>query len=200
MVSHILFPFPVTGPLVVSHAPAASHTCRANAFVNILLLFVSFRKFYQDKHAKLQCCTDSIVKSSSTTSVKGFARTLLADEALYNFATFCLKASILYLYHRIFFVSRRFTTTLCALALFILTYSTIQGVGAFLQCIPVNSNWDPKVKRFCLHIDIAATVFAVCNVVTDFIILALPMPMLWQMQKPTKKKVQIMGMFLLGGL
>ena len=125
---------------------------------------------------------------------------LLADEVIYNFATFCLKASILYLYHRVIFVSRPFTWTLLVVALFVFIYSGIQGVGSFLQCTPLNSNWRPEVKRHCLHIDAAATTFAVCNVLSDFVILILPMPVLWNLKKPTKEKIQIMGMFLMGGL
>lgn len=69
-----------------------------------------------------------------------------------------------------------------------------------LHSMPIDSNWKPKVKHYCVNTDIGATIIAAFNVVTDFAILILPMPLLYKLQKPMKEKIQIMGMFLLGGL
>jgi len=66
--------------------------------------------------------------------------------------------------------------------------------------MPIDSNWKPKVKHYCINTDIGATIIAAFNVVTDFAIFILPMPLLYKLQKPMKEKIQIMGMFLLGGL
>ena len=68
------------------------------------------------------------------------------------------------------------------------------------RSMPIYSNWTPMVKHYCINTDIGATIIAAFNVLTDFAILILPMPLLYKMQKPTKQKIQIMGMFLLGGL
>ena len=45
-----------------------------------------------------------------------------------------------------------------------------------------------------------ATILAVFNVLTDARILVIPMPILWKIHVETKEKLQIMEMFLLGGL
>ena len=111
-----------------------------------------------------------------------------------------MKASILILYHRVFFVSRRFTKMLWAVGIFVLGYSGVLGGASLIQCIPLNYIWDPSVKGYCLKIPLAATILAVFNVLTDIIILVMPMPMLWKMQMETKEKIQVIGMFLLGGL
>ena len=124
---------------------------------------------------------------------------LISAEAIYNFAMFSIKASILYLYHRIFFVSRGFMIGLWVLGVFVACYSITQFFAAILQCMPIASTWDPEIKGYCINTDIGATVIATLNVLTDFIILILPMPILWRLQKPTKEKIQIMGMFLLAG-
>ncbi|KAK3167196.1 hypothetical protein OEA41_010322 [Lepraria neglecta] len=125
--------------------------------------------------------------------------TLLAVEVIYQAATFSIKASILYLYHRVFFVSHRFTKLLWAVVIFILIYSGVQGMGALIQCVPISANWDPTIKRHCLPIGAPVTIFAVCNVLTDFVILILPMPLLWGLQQPLERKIKIMGIFMLGG-
>ena len=118
---------------------------------------------------------------------------------IYQAATFSIKVSILYLYHRVFFVSDRFTKLLWVVVIFILIYSGVQGMGALIQCVPISANWNPTVKRHCLPIAAPVTVFAVCNVLTDFIILILPMPLLWGLQQPLERKIKIMGIFMLGG-
>ena len=121
-------------------------------------------------------------------------------EVIYNMATLCIKFSILYLYYRVFFVSRRFIYILWSVAAVIFIYSGIQGIGSLIQCLPLNSMWNPHVHRKCLVVSAADTVFGIANVTTDFIILILPMPLLWGLQTPLAQKFKLMGMFLLGGL
>ncbi|CAF9922359.1 MAG: hypothetical protein ALECFALPRED_002066 [Alectoria fallacina] len=130
----------------------------------------------------------------------GFAQVLISAEVIYNFAMFAIKASILYLYKRVFFVSRNFVIVLWVVGVFVACYSITQVFAAIFQCMPIDSNWNPVVKHYCINTDIGATIIAAFNVLTDFAILILPMPLLYKLQKPMKQKIQIMGMFLLGGL
>ncbi|KAK0510708.1 hypothetical protein JMJ35_007140 [Cladonia borealis] len=124
---------------------------------------------------------------------------IVAADVIYNGAMGSIKASILVLYHRVFFVSRRFTKMLWAVGIFVFGYSGILGGASLIQCLPLNYIWDRSVKGFCLRIPIAATILAIFNFLTDIIILVMPMPILWKMQIETKEKYQIMGMFLTGG-
>ena len=66
--------------------------------------------------------------------------------------------------------------------------------------MPIDSNWTPGKPHYCINTALGATIIAAFNVLTDFMILILPMPLLYKLQQPTKQKLQIMGMFLLGGL
>lgn len=113
---------------------------------------------------------------------------------------FFVKASILYFYHRVFFVSRTFTRVGWAVGLFVFGYSGILAIAATLQCFPLRHIWDPSVGGYCLAIPLASTILAVFNVLTDIVIISMPLPVLWKMQTANKEKIQIMGIFLLGGL
>ena len=113
---------------------------------------------------------------------------------------FLIKASVLYLYHRVFFVNRNFTRGLWAVGLFVFGYSGMLSVAACLQCIPLRHIWDTNFKGYCLIIPLAGTILSALNVLTDIIILVMPMPVLWKMQMHIRRKLQIMGIFLLGGL
>lgn len=127
-------------------------------------------------------------------------QTIIAAEFLYSYAMCLVKASVLYLYHCVFFLSRNFTRGLWAVGLFVFGYSGILAVASTLQCFPLRHIWDSNVGGYCLAIPLAGTILAVFNVLTDIIILVMPMPILWRMQRETKEKLQIMGIFLLGGL
>ena len=125
----------------------------------------------------------------------------MAEEVLYNIAMFSIKASVLYLYHCIFFISRRFRRMLWAVGIFVLGYGLIRASTSLFQCTPLNYIWDPSIENgFCGTIPLIGTIMAVFNVLTDIIILVMPMPLLWKMQVETKMKLQVMGIFLLGGL
>ena len=124
---------------------------------------------------------------------------IIAGEVLYNPAIFCAKASILYLYHRVFSVSPRFTKTLWAVGIFVFGYSSVQALGSTIQCFPLRADWEPVQHHWCMNLDVAGTILGACNVLTDFIILFLPIQPLWQLQRPLKEKIEIMAMFLLGG-
>ena len=111
----------------------------------------------------------------------------------------CIKFSVLQLYRRIFFVSKAFNVAYWAIGGFVLGYSIAQTFAAIFQCVPIRVLWDPTAEGHCIDASLAATLLAAFNVVTDVAILILPMPILWSMQMSVQQKLQITGMFLLGG-
>lgn len=119
---------------------------------------------------------------------------------IYNFAITAIKGSLLYLYHRVFYVNRTFNYCLWGVFFFIAAYSITQVFAAIFQCVPIDSNWTVDKPHWCINAAVGATIVAAFNVLTDFIILIMPMPLLYHLQKPLKEKLQIMFMFMLGGL
>jgi hypothetical protein len=94
--------------------------------------------------------------------------------------------------------------------------STLVIVG--VQCIPVQKYWIPTTPGHCISI----TAFFYCKllcqqpqtkylpltlpatnvftIVTDLIILALPLSTVWHIQRPRPEKIGILAVFLAGGL
>lgn len=127
------------------------------------------------------------------------AQGIIAGEVIYNPAIFCIKASILYLYHRVFSVSPKFTKILWAVGGLVFSYSLVQALGSTIQCFPLRAVWEPLQHHWCMNLALAGTILGTFNVLTDFVILALPIHPLWRLQRPLKEKIEIMAMFLLGG-
>jgi len=109
-----------------------------------------------------------------------------------------IKFSILALYHRLFPSAALFRWIL-ALGALTLVYSIIQAICMGLQCVPLSKIWVPNEPGYCIKIDSIYTSMAVLNLVTDILILALPIPSLWSLKLATARKVQLYGVFALGG-
>ena len=124
---------------------------------------------------------------------------ILAAEILYNPAIFTTKLSILLFYYRIF-PGPRFKVILWLVGAFVLAYSIAAAAVNLFQCVPVESVWNPAIKSRCVNLGADLIALSSINVVTDFLILCLPMPQLWQLHTSRARKIQISGMFLLGGL
>lgn len=80
------------------------------------------------------------------------------------------------------------------------SYSIAQIVMSIFQCTPVRKAWRPATPGTCLDTFVAATTPASINVVADFATVFLPMPLIWGMQMQWRRKVQLIGIFMLGGL
>lgn len=69
-----------------------------------------------------------------------------------------------------------------------------------LQCVPPASQWNTSIKGKCINFTAVVIAAGVINVVTDFMILFLPMPVLWNLKVSPARKRMIMSTFALGGL
>ena len=129
-----------------------------------------------------------------------FAKSVLATEVLYNPAIACVKFSVLLLYRRIFH-SKTFRLVLNGVGGLIFTYTCIAVITSIFQCRPVQAAWDMSITdAVCIKLNVEVVVFAILNAMTDLATMCLPMPLLWRLQMETGRKLQLMGLFLAGGL
>ena len=124
---------------------------------------------------------------------------ILAAEVLYNPSIFTTKLSVILLYHRMF-PSSRFKILLWCVGAFVGMYSFTAAMVNIFQCVPVDADWNPTIKPRCVNLGADLIALSSIDVITDFVILALPMPYLWKLHTSRSKKIQLAGIFLLGGL
>ncbi|KAJ4418118.1 hypothetical protein N0V82_005782 [Gnomoniopsis sp. IMI 355080] len=68
------------------------------------------------------------------------------------------------------------------------------------SCTPVKSYWNYTIPGHCIDYNLALHIISSTNVVTDALILVLPMPLVWRMNTNLTRKMQISGVFLLGAI
>ena len=128
---------------------------------------------------------------------------------LYTYTVVLVKLSVLLLYYRIFALGwKHYSTlklTLYFCAFLCIGYAISCTVTITVACRPISFFWnqwvDPLAEGRCV-IDLYAFYLGngIASMLTDFIILTVPMPIVWQLQMRRTEKLTICGIFLLGGL
>ena len=122
-----------------------------------------------------------------------------ATECIYPPAVGIIKISTLLLFARIF-QSRNFIRTLWAVGLFISTYTLIFLLLLIFQCKSIKGFWDPNLEADCMSSTKLLVGMAILNIMTDFLVVCLPLPLLWKLQMRRGMKLQVMGIFTVGSL
>lgn len=115
--------------------------------------------------------------------------------------TFALiKASVLFFYRRIF-QGETFLKANTAMFCVIFCWTVGFFFSNLLQCWPININWNSQggtsIQR-CIHENEMYLAQAYSDVITDLMILALPLPCIWAMQLPIRHRIGVSCIFLLG--
>ena len=69
-----------------------------------------------------------------------------------------------------------------------------------LICIPIEYNWNPTISAHCGFKQLLAIIPPIPWIVTDFAILLMPLPMVWNLHLPQLQRVGLARLFMHGGL
>ena len=120
-------------------------------------------------------------------------------EIIYTLIMPATKTSILLFYYRIF-PSQRVRLQIWALGIFcMLTWVPLFFVAIF-PCDPIRAFYDKSVDGKCINMYTTIMAQGVLTLVTDILILILPMPLVWNLRVTTRQKVGVSVVFLLGSL
>ncbi|KAI1211101.1 uncharacterized protein F4807DRAFT_421657 [Annulohypoxylon truncatum] len=146
-------------------------------------------------------------RGSTTTLIT--PQIILASQVEYAFGLMlclglgCVKISILSFYLRIFSVTRETMThkAMVGLTALIAAWMTAFFFTNLLVC---KGNfwayWSSAVnlQKFCPGTTYKSLVFAISDFITDVVILAAPIPLVWRLNMPTKRKIAVSVVFLVG--
>lgn len=68
------------------------------------------------------------------------------------------------------------------------------------QCVPIAGFWDKSIEATCIDSSVFWTAYAVGNILTDAMVIVLPIPQVLRLQLRLREKVMLCGVFLLGGV
>lgn len=99
-----------------------------------------------------------------------------------------IKYSILLLYRRVF-PGKTFRKFLIATALVVTAWALAAFFSDVFTCYPIEYQWDTTIDGTCIDYGKVTLGIGIANVIIDFILLGLPLPILWKLQMSTRRKI-----------
>lgn len=123
-----------------------------------------------------------------------------ANQLLYHPILALTKLSILFFYYRLS-VSGGFRVSVNVLIVINIALTVSIFFADLFQCTPVAFVWDSTIPGGkCMNTKAFFIGSAVLNIVSDFAVLLLPIPMVMGLKINTRKKIALISLFSLGGL
>lgn len=122
----------------------------------------------------------------------------ILSESLYGLSMAFLKLSVLAFYKSIFGSSRRFEICLWIMAVFVAAWGLTAFLGGVAQCIPIARAYDPSIDGYCINFGQLSLVITICNVITDLMIIVLPIPLVLRLQVSNHRRNVIILTFAAG--
>jgi hypothetical protein len=112
-----------------------------------------------------------------------------------------IKSSILLFYYRTFVPYYSFRIAIWCMAAFVISWFFAVTFTVIFQCSPVNFVWNKALAGgHCINFEMFIFSTALINIITDFALVVMPVPILWKLQMPTTKKIGTCAIFLLAGI
>ncbi|PYH89214.1 hypothetical protein BO71DRAFT_435013 [Aspergillus ellipticus CBS 707.79] len=122
-----------------------------------------------------------------------------ASPPLYNLTITLIELSVLFLYRRIFAISSfRRSTTIVLICCFLWLIVTI--AGNLLYCIPISHFWDKTIPGSCFNVFAFFLTMQIFGLLLDVIILLLPIQTILHSHRSLRKRLGLLGIFLLGAI
>ncbi|MDI1489698.1 MAG: hypothetical protein OHK93_000896 [Ramalina farinacea] len=130
-----------------------------------------------------------------------YVKDVYADQILYSIALTATRVSILLFYHSIF-PAKTFTRLLWGIGALSVAWGLSVFFVAIFTCSPIRGFWQPMMQPppHCINQQAFYDGLSVPNFLMDIAILALPVKEVWKLQMNTRTKMEVSGLFLLGGL
>ncbi|KAH4268626.1 hypothetical protein HBI38_042840 [Parastagonospora nodorum] len=130
-----------------------------------------------------------------------YSRIILAAPLLYAMGTAAAKCSLALFYSRLnpnkIFQAFVWSTLAVTLSAYISIFFSL-----LFACKPIAASWDPLLLPIAVCINRGGIYIAqaVIGIVTDVLLLALPIPTVLKLQMPTKQKFGLVGIFAVGSI
>jgi hypothetical protein len=128
-----------------------------------------------------------------------FYKIFLSNQFTYFALTPVIKISIICFYRRLF-TTRTFLRATFALNCLLAAWAAGIFLACAFQCRPLRAYWDHSVEGHCFDGYKFFIVNQSFNVMMDFVILGLPIPMIWSLHRSWQDRLGLNLVFALGGL
>ncbi|KAL4789422.1 hypothetical protein BDV19DRAFT_397043 [Aspergillus venezuelensis] len=126
-------------------------------------------------------------------------KTILPLEALYGIVMSLVKTSIMVFYLKIFGTKKSFRISVGITMTIVWLWAISVVLETLLLCRPLAFNWDTTIPGgSCGNRNATYVVAGTLNLVTDLMVMGLPIPHIWRLQLGVAKKIALSVVFCMG--
>ncbi|MCJ1458275.1 hypothetical protein MMC28_008646 [Mycoblastus sanguinarius] len=120
------------------------------------------------------------------------------SSTMYLISILGYRVALLLMYLRVFGASQKFRYATWAVLFFVTGYLSCNFVTLLFGCTPIAKYWKPDEPGHCINLVKADHTYGSMNVVSDFLMFLLPLPMVWQLQLSGREKLGLFLVFMSG--
>ena len=128
-----------------------------------------------------------------------WAKFVTSFEILYVSVIVAAKLSVCLFYLRVF-VGKWFVQAVKTLMAIHISWWIAVVVTTFAGCNPTRKLWYPETPGHCINQDDFYRYLSLPNILTDVVLLTIPLPLVWKLRVNRAQKVALTGVFLIGSL
>ena len=126
------------------------------------------------------------------------AKLLFIVDLIYTTGLTVIKMSVLLSYVRVFRTVLVYRVIFWIVAFLIISWVIAISFMAIFSCAPIHKAWDSTLPGHCQPYYKIFLGAAIPNIVIDFILLVLPIPMLWRLHVERSSKIALAAVFSAG--
>ncbi|KAL3478514.1 hypothetical protein BJX99DRAFT_269193 [Aspergillus californicus] len=124
---------------------------------------------------------------------------IIPMQALYGVGLSLVKPSLMVLYYRLFGTKKSIRIAIYTTAVIVWAWGFSIVLESFLLCKPIEFNYNPFLPGgTCGNRNAAFVAAGILNMITDFMVMLLPVPYIWRLQLPLGRKIGLLVTFCLG--
>ena len=140
-----------------------------------------------------------VVETVDPHALKPWAQVLVVAPILYSAACALPKIVLLTLYLRIF-NERKYRVSCYVVMRLVVALGVADNIAGATECIPLASLWDKTIDGNCFDLATFYRWGTLPNVIVDFLMLLLLVPVIWKLQVFLHVKVDLTATFLTGSV
>lgn len=118
----------------------------------------------------------------------------------YNLSLMLIKFTLFFQYYRLIQEVPHYRMFYIVIMIAVTGWVVAQEFVLIFSCTPIPSYWDRSIPGTCLDSNLLGWMNAIGNIVTDLIVLILPIPVVWRLNLKRGRKWAVLGIFALGFL
>ncbi|KAI6779409.1 integral membrane [Emericellopsis cladophorae] len=130
-------------------------------------------------------------------NLKVILQLMISYALTYTVAISAIKISVLLFYLRVF-VGKRFRRVTLVVMGFVCLYTAANVLLLALMCRPFAGNYDLTIPATCADRPKVFIAIGAYNIISDVVILLLPIPMIWRLKTGREVKAGLTAVFLIG--